>query len=429
MEDNTNQDHISQQNNEMGNLPEPPQVPPSLFPTVLHRLGLTPEQAQQEMSVEEAMVKLKSNDWEERAKAVRFLGKRATVIPLELLEAALEDEDGTVRATAVHAIGNIGKHAPLHRLLQALHDSDWHVRETAVFVLGKHGSGVPNEVFKTVLYDTDPSVREAARYVLQQHIFPIETVTRYGQLQEKKRMQQDSDAIQMNSRDGRSPYEPLPSMVLHANNEYHGYAESSHSLREQSQAYAPQEQVPYEYRADRHYGEKATSLPQHRSSKKWWIIIPIVAIFFFILGAISVGLFSVRSSSQVAIAQPGVGNIAQPQVSGDAMLALFGDAKYQSMLENEVSSGLNLTQEQIHAQLQAGKSMTDIATAQGISTDQLREIETGAFTDTLQAMVKAGDISQSAADSWQTRTLGKPELVDTWTSMIFLLPHSVPGGS
>lgn len=430
MEDNTNQDYISQQNNKIEGSSESPQVPPSLVPTVLHRLGLTPQQAQQEMPVEEAIVKLKSNNWEERVRAVRLLGKQTAVISLELLGSALDDEDGAVRAAAVFAMGNHGQNIPLRRLVLALHDSDWHVREAAVLVLGKQGTRVPAEVFKAALYDTDSSVREAARYVLQQHSsLPIETSALYGQLQEKKSMQQDSDTFQTTGRDGRFPYETLPSMAFHANNEYHGYAESSHSLREQSQAYAPQEQVPYEYRADRHDGEKITSFPQRRSSKKWWIIVPIVAISFFLLGTMSVGLLSVRSSSQVARAQPGVGNIAQPQAPGDSILALFMAAKYQSLLENEVSNGLHLTPQQILAQLQAGKSMADIAATQGISTDQLREIETGAFTDTLQTMVKAGDISQSEADTWQAHNLSNPNQVDKWTRLIFMFPQAAPVGN
>lgn len=407
MEDNTNKDHISQQNNEMESSPESAQVPSSLLPTVLYRLGLTPEQVQQEMSVEEAMVKLKSNDWEERAKAVRLLGKQTAVIPLELLESALDDEDSTVRAAAMHAMSNFGQHLPLHRLVQALHDSDWHVRETAVFALGKQGSHVPDEVFKTALCDTDHSVREAARYTLQWHVSQVETSAVYGQLQEKKDMQQDNNAIQINSRDSRSPYETEPSMVL----------------REQAQAYAPQEQVSYEYSAYTPSREKVTNYSVHRSSKKWWIIIPIVALCFFILGALSVGFFSVKSSSQSAVAQPAFG---QSQVPASSVLTLFSHVQYQSMLEQEVSNGLKLTPQQIMTQLQTGKSMTDIATSQGISTDQLRKIETGAFTDTLQAMVNAGDISQAEAHAWQTRNLSNPEQVDTWTSVIFMLPTSVP---
>jgi hypothetical protein len=404
MEDNANKDIISQQKNDPARSPDPLQVPPSLLPRVLHRLGLTPEQAQRELSVEEVIVKLKSSDWEERARAVRLLGKLATA-PVELLESALDDEDGAVRAAAVHTMGNIGKRAPLHRLVQALHDSDWHVRETAVFVLGKQGPRVPDEVFKIALYDTDHAVREAARYTLQQQVSQVETSAVYGQLQEKKDMQQDKDAIQIKNRDGRSPYETGPSMVL----------------REQTQAYAPQEQVSYEYGAYTPSGEKVTNYSVRRSSKKWWMIVPMVALCFFILGALSVGFFSVQSSSRSVV--------AHPQASTGTILLLLRQANYQSMLEQEVSNGLKLTQEQIITQVQMGKSMTDIATAQGISTDQLRKIETGAFTDTLQAMVKAGDASQAEADAWQARNLRNAEQVDTWTRMIFTLPPSAPGSN
>jgi hypothetical protein len=406
MEDNANKNNISQQKNDPARSPEPLQVPPSLLPTVLHRLGLTPEQAQQELSVEEVLVKLKSSGWEERARAVRLLGKLATA-PIELLEAALDDEDSAVRAAAVHAMGNIGQRAPLHRLVQALHDANWHVRETAVFALGKQGPRVPDEVFKVALYDTDHSVREAARYTLQWHVSRAETSAVYGQLQEKKDMQQDHNAIQINSRNGQSPYETEPYMVL----------------REQAQAYAPQEQIYHEYGTDMPSGEKVTSYSVRRSSKKWWIIIPIVALCFFLLGALSVGLFSVKSSSQVAVAQSALG---RSQVSTGTVLMLFGEAQYQSLLEQEVSNGLKLTPQQIMTQLQTGKSMADIATAQGISTDQLRKIETGAFTDTLLAMVNAGDVSQAEANAWQARNLRNPEQVDTWTSVIFTLPTSVP---
>jgi hypothetical protein len=426
MEDYTNKDHISQQNNEMENSPESPQVPPSLMPTVLHRLGLTPEQAQQEMSVEEAIAKLKSNEWEERAQAVRLLGKQTAVIPLELLESALEDEDGAVRAAAVHAMGNFGERIPLHLLIQALHDSDWHVRETAVLALAKQGPRVPVEVFKTVLYDTDSSVREATRYALQQHSLPIEASALYGQLQEKKSMQQDSDTFQTTGRDGRSPYETEPYMPWRANNEYNGYAESSPRLREQSQTYAPQEQIPYEYSTHMEDGEKVTKFSVRRSSHKWWIIIPIVALVCLITGAIFGGLaISHGRSSESVAAVPA----AQSQVSGNPILALFTRAQYQNLLEKEVSSGLNLTPQQILAQLQAGKSMTDIAAAQGISADQLHKIETGAFTDTLQAMINAGDISQSEADTWQARNLGNPQQVDRWTRLIFILPPTIPVGN
>jgi HEAT repeats len=415
MEDNVNKDDICQQKNDPARSPEATQVPPSLLPGVLHRLGLTPEQTRQEMSIEEAIIKLKSNAWEERVLALRLLEKRAAAVPVELLEAALEDEDSAVRAAAVHAMGCVGKRAPLHRLVQTLHDSDWHVRETAVWALGEQGPRVPDEVFKTALYDRDPSVREAARYALQRHVSTGETSAVYGQLQEKKGMQQNNDVIEANSLGDRSPYGNL-----NVNDAYNGNAGRSHSLQEQAHVYTSQEQAPYEYGSGGPGGGKVTSFSVRNSSKKWWIIIPVVALFFFIMGATIVPLLAISRTSSVTVA-------AQPQRAGDSILVLFRLTKYQNMLEQEVSSGLNLTQEQVQAQVQMGKSMTDIATAQGISTDQLRMIERKAFSDTLQAMVKVGDVSQAEADTWQARNLSNPEQVDMWTRRIFTPPPAPPG--
>src|SRR5207302_1588457 len=109
--------------NERG-VSEDTHAPPSLLPTVLHRLGLTPEQPQPEMSADELIAKLKSDDWTMRAAAVRALGKLETAAPVELLVSALNDKDATVRAAAVHVLGNMGRRAPLHRLVEALHDPD-----------------------------------------------------------------------------------------------------------------------------------------------------------------------------------------------------------------------------------------------------------------------------------------------------------------
>jgi hypothetical protein len=405
MEDNMNKDTISQQMNDTARSPESLQVPPSLLPAVLHRLGLMPEQAQQELSLEEAVVKLKSSDWEERAMAVRLLGKRAEV-PGELLESALDDEDGAVRAAAVHAMG---KRAPLHRLMRALYDADWHVRETAVFVLGQQRPHVPDEMLKTALHDTDHAVREAARYVLQQHVSPVEGAVIYGQLQEKKRMQQDNDTVQMANWEDPSSYETVPPLAL----------------REQAQAYAPQEQIPYGYGADTSSREKVTSVSMRRSSKKWWIILPIVALCFFIMGALSVS-----HSSHSLFGQTGTSSVAVNSVQEmpeDTVSTLLQNTKYKNMLAQEMSNKLNLTQKQIMIQLQMGKSMTDIATTQGISPDQLRTIETGAFVDTLRAMVQASNVSQSEADAWQVSNLSTYEQMDKWTSMIFM-PPPAPNG-
>src|SRR6266702_6350967 len=137
MENNSNGWRISHNDDNSRGLSKDAEVPSSLLPNVLQRLGLTPEQALSELSFDDLATRLKSDDWKVRAAAVRALGKRDADAPIELLVPVLDDEDESVRAAAVHVMGKAARQASLDRLVAALHDTDWHVRETAVLALGK----------------------------------------------------------------------------------------------------------------------------------------------------------------------------------------------------------------------------------------------------------------------------------------------------
>lgn len=395
-----------------------PQVPSSLLPTVLHRLGLTPAQTQQEMSVETVLANLKSDRWEERAAAVRLLGKLGTVAPITLLETALGDEDGSVRAAALHAMGNVGKNVPLHHLVQALQDSDWHVRETAVFVMGEQGQRVPDDVIKLALYDKDNSVREAARLALQTHTAHNSPSTMYGQLQEKKMMQSENDSLHT-SKENHTSYNIMPYETLNENT-IHNQHERFHGLREQTQAYAPQEYAPQEQEfASMSGGEKVTSYASRRgSSKKWWFIVPLVAAIFFIFGM----LFSVAAMRTVMPFSKSQ-SIAAPKIDNTFLLPTQL-TKYSHALTAEVSSALHLAPKQVVAQLQMGKSLTDIAATQGISAAQFQDIETKALNSTLQDAVNAGDFSQPDLDRFMLQTQNNPKQMDAVIAAAFELNSS-----
>src|SRR5438874_7071941 len=120
MENNQREEQIPQESDTSSGSSEHAQIPSSLLPTVLQRLGLTPEQASSEPSLDDLRVQLKSDDWVRRAAAVRTLGKLDIAIAVELLLAALDDQDGSVRAAAVQALGNLGKRVPLQRLVATL---------------------------------------------------------------------------------------------------------------------------------------------------------------------------------------------------------------------------------------------------------------------------------------------------------------------
>ncbi len=419
MEDKQNEWHSSLNGNNTRGPSGNAQVPSSLLPTVLHRLGLPPEQARSELSFDDAKVRLTSDDWEVRVAAVRALGKLDMAASIALIMSALDDQDGSVRAAAVHVLGNLGKQAPFDRLVAALHDADWHVRETAVLALGKQGQRVPHEVLMTALHDTDGSVREAARLTLQWHSTEEGTSAPYGQLKEQKTMQQNGYDIPLsNSEESRSPFETVPYDALDGSNE--GTVNTERSLSGQVQVYAPQDYASYEFgEVTSSRGEKITP-PRRRLQKGWWAVVAITAILFFLLGSgTSMWLMPTQFQSFPPPPEP-------------VKIFPFENPNYSSIAQNDIANALHLDPQQITTQLQDGKRMPEIAAAQGVSASQLHNIELKAFSQLFDAAVKSGDIDQRQAKEWMQQLQDNPLLLDKVTAALFLpgpIPRPFPPGS
>ncbi len=413
MQNKEDERHISQDgDNTAGSLGNA-RVPSSLLPTVLHRLGLLPEQALPETSLDDVIAPLKSDDWEVRIAAVRALEKLETADSVELLVSALDDEDGSVRAAAVHALGNAGKQAPLHRLVAALGDADWHVRETAVLALGKQGQRVPPEVLMTALHDTDGSVREAAELALQWTSAEEKTPVSYGRLWEKKIMQDTQhDSTLSNGQETGVPIETVPYDTWDGSSEGSGNGQ-----REQVQAYAPQEYAFHEY-GDTLYSQGEKITPSRRwPQKAWWAVVAFTGVLFFLLGA-GTTMWMMPTSTAFIRVQP------EPPIA--VRVFPFENLKYSWTVQNAVATALHLAPQQITSDLQEGKSMDDIATAQGISSLELRNIELKAFAQFFDEAVKAGDIDQQQAREWMQRLQNQPPLLDKMTIAAFLAgpgPH------
>ena len=419
MEDKQNEWHsILNGNNTLGSA-ENAQVPSSLLPTVLHRLGLSPEQAHSELTFDDAKVRLTSDDWEVRVVAVRALGKLDTAASVALIVSALDDQDGSVRAAAVHVLGNLGKQAPFDRLVVALHDADWHVRESAVLALGKQGQRVPHEVLMTALHDPDGSVREATRLALQLRSTEERTSASYGQLREQKTMQHNGyDTPLSNSEQSRIPFETIPYDALDGS--FEGTRNAERSLSGQVQVYAPQEYASYEFgEVTSSRGEKITP-PRRGLRKGWWAVVAITAILFFLLGgAMTTWLMPVQM--QLIGVRPEPVNIFP-----------FGNPKYSSIAQNDIANALHLDPQQISTQLQDGKRMPEIAAAQGVSASQLHNIELKAFSHLFDAEVKSGDMDQRQANEWIQQLQYNPQLLDKVTATLFLpgpIPRPAPPGA
>jgi polyhydroxyalkanoate synthesis regulator phasin len=88
--------------------------------------------------------------------------------------------------------------------------------------------------------------------------------------------------------------------------------------------------------------------------------------------------------------------------TGKDMFAARGFAKqialkYLPDLANQVAQGLHLSVAQLQAQVQSGKSLSDIATAQHVSFTQLQTLVTNAIQSELNKAVSNGDLTQQQA--------------------------------
>jgi hypothetical protein len=406
MQDNENEwSSRPQDDNREGLEEEPQEVPATLLPAVLQRLGLTPGLLAEdfELSVDDLIAKLQSASWEERVVAVRALGKLEHAVPIGMFSSVRHDEDATVRAATVHVLGTMGERTPLSWLVEALQDADWHVREVAVLALGKQGQRVPGEVLMTALHDKDSSVREAARFALQWNA--LNEKKAYGHLWEEERpMQRESyDTALSNGKQKENSFAAAPSDDWNgAFFEYSGNARPTPVVREQAQAYAAREYMPhdppieqeepsYAYAGTMHaQGEKITSYRVRRKSQKgWWAVVIITAGLFLMLGRLTVS-----GTSPIGM---GGSKFVSTAVMPARMFP-FENATYAPIFQKDLAAGLHLTPMQLQGQLKQRDSISAVAANQGVSSAELEKIELSAFQDVFNDAVKIGDIDQGTSD-------------------------------
>jgi hypothetical protein len=87
--------------------------------------------------------------------------------------------------------------------------------------------------------------------------------------------------------------------------------------------------------------------------------------------------------------------------------------QYVPMLKNQIAPSLHLTTDQLTQELQAGQTLTAIASTQGISATQLPTLLASALSTTLTPAVQAGQITQQRLDQLKTRVAQNPNGLDT----------------
>ncbi len=81
-------------------------------------------------------------------------------------------------------------------------------------------------------------------------------------------------------------------------------------------------------------------------------------------------------------------------------------------IKAQIAQGLKLTPKQLTAQLRAGKTLNEVAAAQGVSTTQLQTIVTSALETNLKSGVDDGTITQMQLDKLAKRYANNPALLD-----------------
>lgn len=142
------------------------------------------------------------------------------------------------------------------------------------------------------------------------------------------------------------------------------------------------------------------SKPQQRSRRRPLFFLVLLGVLLVLGGGTGLAWHLVshqptlhKSTMTIPTQQPS----PLPQPSVVTIACAHYPSSYDDALRQELAQGLHLTVPQIAAQIRAGKSIQEIASAQHISPDQVSGIERYAYKVSDAQMVKGGCMSQATA--------------------------------
>jgi hypothetical protein len=144
------------------------------------------------------------------------------------------------------------------------------------------------------------------------------------------------------------------------------------------------------------------------------ILYIIVGAIVLILLAIGIGVYALlptitsAMASQTATPTPSVTATPAPKGNGIAKIL----KQYAPTIKNQIAQGLHLTPEQLTTQVQSGKTLSNIATAQNVSSTQLQTLVGNALQTALQPAVSNGTLTQQQVNRLMKRYQGNPTLLD-----------------
>jgi hypothetical protein len=151
-------------------------------------------------------------------------------------------------------------------------------------------------------------------------------------------------------------------------------------LMSEASSFPPSEQI-----------EPAASYPEEPRRRDWRVVAMMagVGVLVVALAAFSIVWFlhpsTALGTNQTHVVPAGPGCTKIPQ-------------QVRAMVKEQLALGLHLSTEQVTTKLQAGKSLEALATAQGLTEEQLQTLEINAYQTAMEQQVREGKATQPDAD-------------------------------
>jgi hypothetical protein len=132
----------------------------------------------------------------------------------------------------------------------------------------------------------------------------------------------------------------------------------------------------------------------------------LIGVVVLLLIAIGVGAFVILPSvTSAKSSQTTTTTVSTPTSKAKGKANPLQQAIQQNApaIRTQIAEGLHITAEQLKTQLEAGQTLDAIATAQGVSSDQLQTLIQNAFEQNLATAVKSNTITQKQVDAYVVR--------------------------
>lgn len=149
------------------------------------------------------------------------------------------------------------------------------------------------------------------------------------------------------------------------------------------------------------------------NKKLLYMIIGAIVLLLVIIG---IGVFAVLPGIESANAQqqatptPLVQPSVTPTHKSNGIARIL--KQYASEIKTQIAQGLHVSPQQLTADLQGGKTLSEVATAQNVSTIQLQTVIANALNSGLQPAVNDGSLTQQQVNKLVKKYQNNPALLD-----------------